>query len=676
MNSILNINIKDLNNLISDLGLKKSSTNLLKKPLSVKSKRESIKREKKSKKDYFNTERYPRRESDFNFKVNLKNILKTIKKQKENFKKIILPKRHYNKKFRTILGEKSMKKIKSEKSAKLLYKTKILKKIKNEKIKEKDKKFQKSRIQKSFLYLFTKKNKNFDNLSIKFKNKISSTKYIKFNNMINIANSSMLKLTDNNIIILGGISHKVFKKIYLINIKNKKKKIIKLEKKKNINFKRYGHTTHLYKNHIIVVGGFNNNQKLCNYYNFKNLFYEIDLKNFVYKYKDFYQFPEPRIYHGSVLFKDFLVVFGGENLYGKILNDLWIFSFRFFKWEKLDLSFSGFLKEGIFKHKLSVLIGKKKNEQIFQNMDFNNFEDSFIYTEDDNINNLSPYGKSNKFFFSNDKNEIKIKKFKNISNKKCFLSSLKDNKKNIKKIKNNSTTKRISKKNNFNICKLLVSKSLAKKKEEQIKLPFIDDILTKSLNKKNLKTSFYIFNKKKEKKKKNDNSKKMSKILAIFILELKKNTIVLFGGKKGQTNKIDNKIKFLKYNTEKKKFYFKNFPINKNLEKENSPESRFSHSMHIYKKKNLLIIYGGVNIKGDFLNDFWIFDFDNFFWKKIYICGPLNIPRACHCSLIFNDLFIVYGGINSNGYLSTNIFICYLDEKNQSKNLESEKQLN
>ena len=98
------------------------------------------------------------------------------------------------------------------------------------------------------------------------------------------------------------------------------------------------------------------------------------------------------------------------------------------------------------------------------------------------------------------------------------------------------------------------------------------------------------------------------------------------------------------------------------------PLPRCFHSMNYYQKENFIIIHGGRNdIKSESfaLNDTFILTLNKMIWIEIKLYNEKNnfniISRCCHCSCIYDDKLIIFGGMNSNNYIGSSLFIINLN---------------
>ena len=599
------------------------------------------------------------------FKINYKNtkFLKFLKAHdKENKKKkdINTRRNNMNTNFLNILKFKNIK-IKTEKSAKKKFKeimSKSPKIIKNFSNFEKIKKEFCKKIFSSILI-----NNHFE---IK---KIIYTKNFPNLNYISSRNNTASTLIKKNIIILyGGKGYKVFSDLYIINIKEKK--IDKFEIKNNLpgifNIKRYGHKIHFFNGYLYVLGGFayNNSQKnlyKLSSYKFDNFFFKINLSTKKFEFENLNVFPSPRKNFCSVFIdKNFFLVFGGEDYKNNFLNELWVFSIKKNFWVKLNLSVNTFkfIFYGISKHSMCIISDKNKIDNILNlsgQVLFNRKKSIFTIDEEETIN-LEMKKKKNisNFFDQRNSNKLINKKnsiffSKNLLKKNFSINKIEKNKFSIKK--NNI------KKNNFSLLKTL---------EENFPLIPTSKIFNINFTKKISNIKNLKIDPVKIKKKKNDFSlqKKIKKqIISELIKSLGKNLILLFGGINLNFGKNPNNLRYLKFNKLKRKFYWKILYTNNSLK----PNPTYSNTLNYIKEKNSLILYGGINEKEKYINDFWIFNLNKLIWIKKEVVGDLNENRSGHIAESVKNLFLVFGGINFKGFVDNKIHFGILNQGRRSE---------
>ncbi len=94
--------------------------------------------------------------------------------------------------------------------------------------------------------------------------------------------------------------------------------------------------------------------------------------------------------------------------------------------------------------------------------------------------------------------------------------------------------------------------------------------------------------------------------------------------------------------------------------------------MSYYQKAKILIIHGGKNIyvkkeENLFLNDLYILNLKHNFWQYVSVFnGPLD-RRAFHVSVIHDSKLIIWGGMNSKGFLNSEAVFLELKQKKVSK---------
>ena len=98
------------------------------------------------------------------------------------------------------------------------------------------------------------------------------------------------------------------------------------------------------------------------------------------------------------------------------------------------------------------------------------------------------------------------------------------------------------------------------------------------------------------------------------------------------------------------------------------PSERYFHSMNYYEPGNFLIIHGGRNdskSESFALDDTYILDLDLYQWNQIHlISNSINfrvMARCSHDSIIYSDNLIIFGGMNSQSYLGSSLFIISLN---------------
>lgn len=76
------------------------------------------------------------------------------------------------------------------------------------------------------------------------------------------------------------------------------------------------------------------------------------------------------------------------------------------------------------------------------------------------------------------------------------------------------------------------------------------------------------------------------------------------------------------------------------------PSVRESHTAVAFyddtKKKNYLVIYGGMNMNR--LGDTWFLDTDSMKWENPTLKGPIPLPRSLHTATLIGSKMYVFGG--------------------------------
>ncbi len=156
------------------------------------------------------------------------------------------------------------------------------------------------------------------------------------------------------------------------------------------------------------------------------------------------------------------------------------------------------------------------------------------------------------------------------------------------------------------------------------------------------------------------------------------NCIVIFGGFKGESlNKMyfykieTNEFIEIKYKNNDKIENIKNKEENEEnkLDNENNiniPLERTSHSSCILN--NNLYIFGGVKKDGNFLNDLWSFDLENYYWTKISTDEDIESinwpqPRCGQSLVLINNIAYIFGGKIGNVSESNDLWKYNFEEK-------------
>lgn len=136
---------------------------------------------------------------------------------------------------------------------------------------------------------------------------------------------SEMKMTKNfenkNLYCFGGLeNHKV--------MTYKDKKWIELNSLSS--FTRIKHSFVSFKNYLVVFGGLNEKKEPTN----EIFLYDLNKQEWLNLFLD--TKPQPRFDHSAVVYKNLMIVHGGE-FNGEKLNDTWAFNFNEMKWKKIDI---------------------------------------------------------------------------------------------------------------------------------------------------------------------------------------------------------------------------------------------------------------------------------------------------------------------------------------------------
>ena len=109
-----------------------------------------------------------------------------------------------------------------------------------------------------------------------------------------------------------------------------------------------------------------------------------------------------------------------------------------------------------------------------------------------------------------------------------------------------------------------------------------------------------------------------------------------------------------------------------------SPSGRYDTSLNFYERGNMLVIHGGRTIKGendDILNDTFILDLYSLNWIEVeYYNKKYVIPRRySHQAIIIKGDLYIFGGINGNKYIGSEMFILDLHSNSRCMKEKEEK---
>ena len=165
---------------------------------------------------------------------------------------------------------------------------------------------------------------------------------------------------------------------------------------------------------------------------------------------------------------------------------------------------------------------------------------------------------------------------------------------------------------------------------------------------------------------------------------IKERGIYIFGGKLSNEGPINHNLYLIRIGTK---------PLEAVIVKTNgiAPCPRYDSSLNYYEKGNILIIHGGRsnnNGSENGLNDTFIFDLYHLIWTQVeYFNYKYNVtPRYFHQSVIYGGNLYIFGGMNGNKYVGSELEIIDLNSnskclkekiilENQQKKKEIEKRV-
>ncbi|KRX10374.1 Galactose oxidase/kelch, beta-propeller [Pseudocohnilembus persalinus] len=153
------------------------------------------------------------------------------------------------------------------------------------------------------------------------------------------------------------------------------------------------------------------------------------------------------------------------------------------------------------------------------------------------------------------------------------------------------------------------------------------------------------------------------------VAELKQ--IMIDGKDDGDRNEVVGELQILKIDT-------KPFQWIQPETKGERPSPRFSCAMVYNPQTENIFVYGGQNdnmIQMVFLNDLYVLKLSNLEWLKVNLYNGQNLPgRTGHSSYIVDSKMYIFGGINFNGFCSSETVVIELDEKEAYLNIKKELQ--
>jgi Kelch motif len=88
------------------------------------------------------------------------------------------------------------------------------------------------------------------------------------------------------------------------------------------------------------------------------------------------------------------------------------------------------------------------------------------------------------------------------------------------------------------------------------------------------------------------------------------------------------------------------------------PCARSNHSATVFRTD--MYVFGGFDEDHSTLNDFWTLNLKRWTWSNIPLRGDIPAARSGHCSLIYKDKLILFGGIKEIGHETNELFYCNL----------------
>ena len=98
------------------------------------------------------------------------------------------------------------------------------------------------------------------------------------------------------------------------------------------------------------------------------------------------------------------------------------------------------------------------------------------------------------------------------------------------------------------------------------------------------------------------------------------------------------------------------------------PQPRYQHTMDLIESQGYIVIYGGINDTGKdmiYLSDLWILNLRDLIWIEVFVntTHEDQIQRAGHCSFALDSQLFVFGGLNQQGYLNSDLLVFEFDQK-------------
>ena len=105
------------------------------------------------------------------------------------------------------------------------------------------------------------------------------------------------------------------------------------------------------------------------------------------------------------------------------------------------------------------------------------------------------------------------------------------------------------------------------------------------------------------------------------------------------------------------------------------PAPRIQHTMSHYEGLNCIIIYGGRNDHTGFLGDIAVLYLENLSWMGVSIQGNPSTLRFSHGAAVVGTKLCVFGGLNFQGYVSSDVEVLELDQANVVERIKDKNDL-
>ncbi len=79
-----------------------------------------------------------------------------------------------------------------------------------------------------------------------------------------------------------------------------------------------------------------------------------------------------------------------------------------------------------------------------------------------------------------------------------------------------------------------------------------------------------------------------------------------------------------------------------------------------------------MKVNENFMNDLWLLNLENLNWCRVQGMGEVPSPRYFMSGGVYGSRFVIFGGLNSQTYNNSDLYICELDPL-LSKQYEAEK---